>query len=107
VPGFDDPFDDLDQLVSELNLLEPAGARASTIDAGVIESWLGRVREADGSDLLLVAGAPPIVRAAGRLLRVSEELLSGEDIESAVLPLVAARLQERFRNGEAVDLAFT
>jgi twitching motility protein PilT len=106
VHGFDDPFDDLDQLVSELNLLEPAGARASTIDAGVIESWLGRVREADGSDLLLVAGAPPVVRAAGRLLRVSDELLSGEDIESAVLPLVASRLQERFRNGEAVDLAF-
>jgi twitching motility protein PilT len=106
VDGFDDPFDDLDRLVSELNLLEPAGARAPAIDAGVIESWLGRVREADGSDLLLVAGAPPVVRAAGRLLRVSDELLSGEDIESAVLPLVASRLQDRFRAGEAVDLAF-
>ena len=104
--GFDDPFDDLDQLVSELNLLGPEGGRASTVDAGIIEAWLGRVREADGSDLLLVPGAPPIVRAAGRLMRVTDDPLSGDDIESAVLPLVAPRLQERYRAGEAVDLAF-
>jgi len=106
VAGFDDSFDDLDQLVSELNLLGPEGGRASAIDAGVIEAWLGRVREADGSDLLLVPGAPPIVRAAGRLMRVNDDPLSGDDIESAVLPLVAPRLQERFRAGDAVDLAF-
>src|SRR5687768_969079 len=105
--GQDDPFGDLDQLVADLNLATSSvSSRAPLTDPGVIESWLGRVREADGSDLLLVAGAPPIVRAAGRLLRVSDDLLSGDDIESAVLPLVAARLQERFRNGEAVDLAF-
>ena len=106
MPGFDDPFDDLDQLVSELNLLGPEGGRASVVDAGIIESWLGRVREADGSDLLLVPGAPPVVRAAGRLLRVTDDPLSGDDIESAVLPLVAPRLLERYRAGDAVDLAF-
>ena len=104
--GFDDPFDDLDQLVNELNLLGPDGGRASAVNAGIIEAWLRRVREADGSDLLLVPGAPPIVRAAGRLLRVSDDPLSGDDIEGAVLPLVAPRLQERYRAGDAVDLAF-
>jgi twitching motility protein PilT len=104
--GFEDPYDDLDRLVSELNLLTPASSRSPVTTTGAIEAWLGRVREADGSDLLLVAGAPPVMRANGRLARLSDEPLSSEEIEAAVLPVVAPRLQERFRAGDAVDLAF-
>jgi twitching motility protein PilT len=106
VQGFDDPYDDLDRLVSELNLLTPSAAAPSSASSGIVEAWLARVREADGSDLLLVAGAPPVMRVAGRLSRLSEDPLSGEEIEAAALPLVAPRLQERYRAGEAVDLAF-
>ena len=100
----DDPFDDLDQLVSELNLSSPSSTVRA--DSDVLESWLARVRDADGSDLLLVAGAPPIARAAGRLVRLSDDTLASEDIESAVFPVVAPRLQHRYRGGDAVDLAF-
>ena len=106
MPDFDDPFDDLDRLVSELNLLGPSGAAPPAVDSAVIESWLARVRVADGSDLLLVAGAPPVIRAAGRLIRITDSPLSSDDIEGAVLPVVTARLQQRYRSGEAVDLAF-
>ena len=105
--GFDDPYDDLDRLVSELNLLGPSPAASPAVaSTGTIEGWLGRVREADGSDLLLVAGVPPVVRAANRLTRLTNEPLSSEEIETAVLPVVARRLQDRYRAGEAVDLAF-
>src|SRR5688572_36854 len=104
--GFDDPYDDLDRLVSELNLLEPASATGPGAGTTAIEAWLGRVREADGSDLLLVAGVPPVMRATARLTRLSNEPLSSEAIEAAVLPVVAPRLQERYRAGDAVDLAF-
>ena len=102
-------LDDLDRLVSELNLTvtqttsRPAG---DLTDAGTIVAWLGAVREADGSDLLLVAGAPPVVRAAGKLLRLSDDVLGSDDVELAVMPLVPRRLEERYRQGEAVDLAF-
>ena len=101
--------DDLDQLVSELNqtATQPLRGQPDTVDTSAITAWLRAVREADGSDLLLVTGAPPTVRGGGRLLRLSEGILDGEDVESAVLPFVARRLETRYRDGEAVDLAFT
>jgi len=101
--------DDLDQLVSELNqtATQPLRGQPDTVDTSAITAWLRAVREADGSDLLLVTGAPPTVRAGGRLLRLSEGILDGEDVESAVLPFVSRRLETRYRDGEAVDLAFT
>ena len=34
---------------------------------GPLPGWLARVRETGGSDLLLVAGAPPTIRVRGRL----------------------------------------
>jgi twitching motility protein PilT len=105
--GFDDPYDDLDRLVSELNLLTPAtGVTHAGPGTAIIEAWLARVRDGEGSDLLLVAGAPPVMRAAGRLTRLSDEPLSSDEIETAAMPLVAPRLQERYRSGDAIDLAF-
>jgi twitching motility protein PilT len=106
VSGFDDPYDDLDRLVSELNLLEPIASRSPSGDTSTLEGWLARVRGADGSDLLLVAGAPPIARTAGRLIRLTGEPLSGDEIELAAFPFVPPRLQDRYRSGDAVDLAF-
>jgi twitching motility protein PilT len=80
---------------------QSAAGRPKNIDA-----WLARVRELDGSDLLLVAGAPPMVRAAGRLVKASDEVLDGDDIEASVLPLAGSRLLDRYREGGSVDLAF-
>jgi twitching motility protein PilT len=111
----DAPMDDLDRLVSELNLLDPAGStKAAPFDRAFaetdttrLESWLRRVREEPaGSDLLLVAGSPPIVRAPGKLIRVSGDPLGSEEIENAVRACVPPRLLERYRAGHAVDLAF-
>ena len=73
--GRDDTFEDLDQLVAELNLASTSSLplAVQSADPAILESWLQKVREVDGSDLLLVAGAPPVVRASGKLLRVNEE----------------------------------
>jgi twitching motility protein PilT len=116
VSRLDGRFDDLDRLVTELNLLEPAhgapvaapyGHTTAEADFARLDSWLARVRsEEGGSDLLLVAGSAPVVRAPGRLLRISTELLGSEDIETAVSASVGPRLLQRFRAGHAVDMAF-
>src|SRR2546430_2658154 len=101
-----DPDDDLDNLVSELNLTAaPAATRLTADLSPKVETWLGRVRELDGSDLL-VAGAPPMIRAAGRMGRASDEILDGDDIERPGVPLAGPRLLQRYRDGGSVDLAF-
>ena len=89
--------DDLDQLVSQLNLAvsTPLRKAPDPLDTGTIGAWLRAVREADGSDLLLVTGTPPTVRASGRLLRLSDGTLEPEDVESAVMPFVSRRLETR------------
>jgi len=99
--------DDLDHLASELNLVAPQRAAEAPGSPRSIESWLRRLRELQGSDLLLVAGAPPVVKASGRLVPTSELILTPDDIETAVAPLVPPRLQDIWRHGAAVDVAFT
>ena len=98
--------DDLDHLASELNLVAPQRTAEAPGTHRSIESWLRRLRELQGSDLLLVPGAPPVVRASGRILPTSELVLSAEDITAAVAPLVSARLLDAYQRGSAVDLAF-
>ena len=99
--------DDLDQLASELNLVPPPRPAEAQGTSRSIESWLRRLRELHGSDLLLVSGAPPAVRTSGRLVPTSELVLTPEDIAAAVTPFVSSRLHDIYRRGAAVDLAFT
>jgi twitching motility protein PilT len=98
--------DDLDHLASELNLVAPLRSAEAPGTHRSIESWLRRLRELQGSDLLLVSGAPPVVRASGRLLPTSELILTPDDIAAAVAPHVPSRLQDAYHRGAAVDLAF-
>ena len=99
--------DDLDHLASELNLVAPQRTAEAPGTHRSIESWLRRLRELEGSDLLLVTGAAPVVRAQGRLLPTSEVVLGADDITAAVAPLIPPRLLDTYQRGAAVDLAFT
>jgi twitching motility protein PilT len=99
--------DDLDHLASELNLVAPQRTAEAPGTHRSIESWLRRLRELQGSDLLLVTGAPPLVRVQGRLLPTSELVLGNDDITAAIAPLVSSRLHDAYQRGAAIDLAFT
>ncbi len=101
------PVDDLDKLVSELHLTSQARSAPAGSDSPDLADWLRQVREQDGSDLLLVAGLPPLARIKGQMSRLIGDTLSGEDIENAVSPVIPTRLRERYRDGEAIDVGFT
>ena len=101
------PVDDLDKLVSELQLISQPRSAPIASDSPDLADWLRQVREQDGSDLLLVAGLPPLARIKGQMARLIGDILSGEDIENAVSPVIPSRLRERYRDGEAIDVGFT
>ena len=58
--------DDFEQLISDLHA-SVSGPGSATGDTGRIERWLRLLVDAGGSDLLLVAGAPPSLRVDGRI----------------------------------------
>jgi len=101
------PVDDLDKLVSELQLISQPSSAPIASDNPDLADWLRQVREQDGSDLLLVAGLPPLARIKGQMARLIGDILSGEEIENAVSPVIPSRLRERYRDGEAIDVGFT
>ena len=99
----EDPLEDtrdLNRLIQDLN----AGVRRETSgEATRLERWLTSLIDRSGSDLLLVAGAPPCVRVDGRLTPLSEEPLSGEEIEEAVLAALSPRARTSYTQGETAD----
>ena len=96
--------DDLDALVTELN----AGAMREVTDEQLsrLRKWLTLVVEQSASDLLLVAGAPPMLRIAGVIVPLPEGPLDGEEIADAVLPALAAHARRAFRDGGIADSSF-
>ena len=74
-------MDDIDQLIAELHASGGAQAGGSAVgDTSRLERWLRILADAGGSDLLLVAGAPPSIRVDGRVRPLAEGPLDGIDI---------------------------
>ncbi|MGH8637213.1 MAG: hypothetical protein ACREUZ_08790, partial [Burkholderiales bacterium] len=68
-----EPEHDIDRLILELNATperEPVHVPAGSTTK--LEHWLCVLAERHGSDLLLVAGAPPSVRIDGRVGPLAE-----------------------------------
>jgi twitching motility protein PilT len=64
--------------------------------------WLQELVSRNGSDLLLVSGAAAGIRIEGALVAIGSDLLTGDQIEAAVLPALAPHAREDYeRNGIA------
>src|SRR4051812_25307463 len=64
-----------------------------------LRGWLEMLVGKSGSDLFLVEGLPPTIRAAGKMQQVDEVALTGKEIEAAILPALIPRLANDYRNG--------
>jgi twitching motility protein PilT len=77
-----------------------------TIDE--IEPWLEEVWNARGTDLLLMADAPPLIRVDGELRPVADgHPLTTEDAERIVHAVMGEEMVERYINEREVDFAFS
>jgi twitching motility protein PilT len=104
-----DETDDLDELIRELNATAPVVPVTMSPPSGDttrIDRWLRIVASQNGTDLLLVAGAPPSVRVDGRVLRLDEGPLDGVEVEDAVLPALPPHARRIYRDHSIVDASF-
>jgi len=100
-------MDDIDQLIAELHASGGAAAGgAASGDTSRLERWLRVLADAGGSDLLLVAGAPPSIRVEGRVRPLTEGPLDGVEIEEAVLPALAPHARRIYRAALIADGSF-
>lgn len=103
---------ELSKLVAELNRAAPsqqkvgAPAYASSASLANLDELLGRAASRNASDVLLIAGAPPVFRVNGALTQVAATLLEGEDVRSLVLPLLEPGQLEELQKRKSVDLSF-
>src|SRR5947209_3623447 len=107
----------LDQLVEELNRTNAPGPRAvedvpsapppSTLaEGGAFESLLKEMCERGASDLLIVAGMPPVFRIGGRLQQDADrEPMAADEVRLMLGPFTTGRLRERIEHDGAADLS--
>ena len=102
------PEDDIDRLIVELNASTPVETPASGAGLSTtrLDAWLGALADRAGSDLLLVAGAPPAIRHNGSILALSEAPLDGLDIEEAVLPALPPHARRQYRDALIADASY-
>jgi len=114
------PDPDLEALVRELNDSRtpqtdagqpsdrPAAATtwppASLPEGNALEGLLVEMAQRGASDLLLVAGMPPVFRIGGRLTR-AEGGLSADEIQALLAPVVTGRVREKIESDGAADFS--
>jgi twitching motility protein PilT len=94
--------DDIDRLIVELH----ASGVAPTGEPVRLEQWLRILASRGGSDLLLVAGAPPSIRIDGRIHPLGDGPLDGVEVEAAVLPALALHARRQYRDAHIADASF-
>ena len=97
--------DDIDRLILELHS-SGAPLAPGVGDLARLERWLRLLAARGGSDLLLVAGAPPSIRIDGRVHPLGDAPLDGMDIEEAVLPALPPHARRLYRDAHIADASF-
>jgi twitching motility protein PilT len=97
--------EEIERLISELHSTAQPEAPVPG-DVTRLERWLCLLAQRGGSDLLLVAGAPPSIRVDGKVQPLAEGPLDGVDVEDAVLPGLAPHARRLYRAAQIADSSF-
>ncbi|HWJ48214.1 MAG TPA: PilT/PilU family type 4a pilus ATPase [Candidatus Udaeobacter sp.] len=71
-----------------------------------LRRWLGELVLRNGSDLLLVPNAPASIRLEGVLSSIEDKTLTGDEIEAAVFPAMAAHAREEYQQCGIADSSY-
>ena len=103
---------ELSKIVAELNRAAPSQKQpAGTMPRGPqstasLDKVLQQAASRNASDILLVAGAPVMLRVTGNLTTVPGSPLDPEDVRSFVLPLLETHQAEELQKQKTVDFGF-
>lgn len=73
----------------------------------VIDTWLKKLHEERGSDLLITVGAPPCIKVNGRITPLNREPLSKEAAKSIVLGTMSEDQVEKFLHESELQYAIS
>jgi twitching motility protein PilT len=77
-----------------------------TQDSVPLNAWLEELVSRNGSDLLLVPQARASIRVEGALVTIGSSPLGGDEIETAVLPMLAPHAREEYHNNHIADSSY-
>lgn len=99
---------ELSRIVAELNRAAPSQKPAAPLPAagGSLDQLLDNAARRNASDILLVAGAPPVLRINGALAPGTGASLESEDLRALILPLLAPSQLEELQRRKSVDFGF-
>jgi twitching motility protein PilT len=103
---------ELSKIVAELNRAAPSQKYAvartgqSTASLASLDELLHKAAGRGASDVLLIAGAPAMLRVTGHLTPGAGAVLEAEDVRSLVLPLLEPSQLEELQKRKSVDLSF-
>jgi len=75
-------------------------------ECAALKHWLSELVARNGSDLLLVPNAPASIRFEGVVSPIGDRALSGEEIEAAVFPVLAAHAREEYQQYGIADSSY-
>jgi twitching motility protein PilT len=75
-------------------------------DPAQLREWLEQLVARSGSDLLLVPDAAASIRVEGVLTTIGSGPLTGEEIEVAVLPVLASHAREEYQLNQIADSSY-
>jgi twitching motility protein PilT len=100
---------ELSKIVAELNRAAPSQKYAAARTGQATPSLDQLLHTAAGrgaSDVLLIAGAPAMLRVTGNLTPGAGAVLEADDVRSLVLPLLEPAQLEELQKRKSVDLSF-
>jgi len=86
--------------------MQVAPTEGRTHDSAGLGDWLAQLVGRQGSDLLLIPEAPPTIRVEGLLSAIGDDPLTGDQIEGAVIPALAAHAREHYEREGIADSSY-
>lgn len=75
-------------------------------DTSRLNQWLKILVERGGSDLLLIAGAPPCIRFEGEVKNIDSGTLNGPEIEATVIPALSQHGLDLYQKNHIGDSSY-